>query len=139
MNKSRRLGSYPHTVGRQRYNKTMELWKAYRFTRFVKKKTKESKEFASEDFLRTQFHLTKRRWLIKRFSLEQVGEIVDYARKKEFIGRYGTTENKLKVSIPNGTELLEMFCVGFIVELTKRYNTFLTVTAIVISIIALSR
>lgn len=91
----------------------MELWRVFRFARFVKKKIKEDKELALESFLITQFSKTKRRWFIKRFSEEQVRDIIKYARKKEYIGRYTGEEGyrKLKISVPKGSELVD-FPVG---------------------------
>ena len=110
---------------------SMELWRVYRFARFVRKKTKENKNYALESFLMTRFIQTKHKWWIKRFALDEVRRIIDYARKneKQYLGQYsGDGGVKLKVSLPHGQKLLD-FPLGTLQTILEEYGVALSLIA----------
>ncbi len=87
--------------------RAMELWRVYRFARFVKK---QNKSLAYESRLIAQFCLKKKRLIVKRYTPEQVMDIITYARKKDFLGVYIGEDGerpKLKISVPEGRKLLD--------------------------------
>ena len=106
----------------------MELWRANRYVRFVKKEIKKQDEFALCSFCKSYFPKIKHRWFFIRFTPKQIHIMEQFAIDKGFlvheINRKG--DQCYRVT-SEGLLFSEGWIIGFLVEATKRYSSLILI------------